>query len=222
MKWEDDGIVIYKKALQEKGFLVGLLTRHHGRYSGWVRGHALPQLGEHVHCTWSARTEDQLGTWKLEHVGQPTTLQQPDRLMAISSMCQLCFQALPERHAYTSIFDAALMLAETEDHWRAAYIMFELTFLKEMGFGLSLESCAVTGKTEGLAYVSPKTGCAVTQEVGEPYHAHLLPLPLFLTQAVWPPFTPSMYEEALELTGYFIAKHICHDRLPNLRQMLAA
>lgn len=221
MKWQDEGIVIYKKALQEKGSLIGLLTLERGRCHGWMRGQNLPQLGDHVQAVWSARTEDQLGNWKLEHIGRPTTLQQPERLMAISSMCQLC-QMLPERHTYAGVFHAALDVVESNDNWRAAYIMFELVFLKEMGFGLSLEACAVTKETENLAYVSPKTGCAVTKEVGGPYHSQLLLLPDFLTHVVWPPLTPDMYEQALELTGYFISKHVCYDRLPHLRQMLAA
>ena len=113
MKWEDEGIVVYKKAVSEKGSLLGVLSHQHGFWKGWIRG-SLPQLGEHVHASWSARTEDQLGSWKIEVVGLPSALQAPERLVALSSLCQLC-QQLPERHAYPAVFDAIQAFKESEN-----------------------------------------------------------------------------------------------------------
>ncbi len=46
--------------------------------------------------------------------------------------------------------------------------------LEELGFGLDLSKCAVTGVTDDLMYVSPRTGRAVSAEAGEPYKDRLL------------------------------------------------
>jgi DNA repair protein RecO (recombination protein O) len=214
MQWDDQGIVIYRKTSSEKGAVVGLLTQKFGRWSGWLRQKTLPQLGECVQATWYSRLEDHLGTWKFEALAPTMLHHEGDRLMALSSLCQLCSQALPERHAYPHVFKAAWDFMRAEDDWREAYIFFELILLKELGFGLSLHTCAVTQ--------SRKTGRAVCREAGQPYHHQLLTLPEFLTQTQWPTLSPDMYAQALQLTGYFINRHICHNRLPPLRQMLAA
>ena len=41
--------------------------------------------------------------------------------------------------------------------------------LADLGFGLDLSSCAATGTRENLAYVSPRSGRAVSAEAGKPY-----------------------------------------------------
>src|SRR5208282_2033846 len=50
-------------------------------------------------------------------------------------------------------------------------------FLAELGFGLDLASCAATGATADLIYVSPRTGRAVSREAGEAYREKLMRLP---------------------------------------------
>lgn len=72
----------------------------------------------------------------------------------------------------------------TDKSWVHLYVLFELHLLQEVGFGLKLKSCAVTDSREALSYVSPKTGCAVSHEVGAPYAEKLFPLPLFFLMDV--------------------------------------
>jgi DNA repair protein RecO (recombination protein O) len=73
-----------------------------------------------------------------------------------------------------------------------------------------LSKCAATGLLNDLAYVSPKTGRAVGQLAGEPYHDKLLELPQFL---LGQPIT-SMDDVLLgfKLTGYFLERHIFEPR----------
>ena len=65
----------------------------------------------------------------------------------------------------------------------------------------------VTGATEGLAYVSPKTGRAVTAEAGKLHKDKLLPLPAFLTESQNRPGRDDLVA-GLRLTGYFLDRHV--------------
>ncbi len=87
--------------------------------------------------------------------------------------------------------------------WGAAYVMWEVAFLKELGFSLDLSKCAGGGDSKDLAYVSPKTGRAVSAEAGEPYKDKLLQLPGFLSPAGGSAERSDVLR-GLELTGYFL------------------
>jgi DNA repair protein RecO (recombination protein O) len=83
---------------------------------------------------------------------------------------------------------------------------FELALLDELGFGLDLESCAVTGVTTDLTHVSPKSGRAVSRAAAEPYKDRLLPLPSFL--AARGNASPDDIRAAFRLTGHFLHMHL--------------
>ena len=102
---------------------------------------------------------------------------------------------------------------------------FELQLLAELGFGLDLDSCAATGRTAELVYVSPKSGRAVSREAGAPWHDKLLALPAFL--GADSPGTPSPAElrDGFALTGFFLARHVYEPRgesLPEARHHFIA
>ena len=89
----------------------------------------------------------------------------PSELAGLSAACALVDAALPEREPHPAIFDGfhAFLGALGHPGWPAIYVRLELGLLQELGFGLDLEKCAATGATEDLAYVSPKTGRAVSR-----------------------------------------------------------
>ena len=97
-----------------------------------------------------------------------------------------------------------------------------MALLTEMGFGLSLETCAVTGATEELIYVSPRTGRAVSRPGAGAWSDRLLPLPPCLAGV--PSQTPAELSAALRTTGHFLSEHLAPslgDRpLPAARQRL--
>ena len=116
-------------------------------------------------------------------------------------------------------------LAEGRSHLSlgAALARFELTLLDELGFGLDLETCAVTGTTEDLTHVSPKSGRAVSREAAEPYLPKLLPLPAFLVDGG--DATPTQLAAAFRLTGHFLDLHVWSARdidPPATREALVA
>ncbi|MGZ3285223.1 MAG: DNA repair protein RecO, partial [Xanthobacteraceae bacterium] len=89
---------------------------------------------------------------------------------------------------------------------------FEFQLLAELGFGLDLATCAVTGEDKELIYVSPKSGRAVSREAGEPWKHKLLILPAFLHQAFAD--DPSLQDVAdgFALTGFFLLRHVLEPR----------
>ena len=87
---------------------------------------------------------------------------------------------------------------------------YEVLLLAELGFGLDLERCAVTGTNDNLVAVSPKSGRAVSAAEAEPYHGRLLPLPRFVREggrASWEEIA-----QGLDLTGHFLMRDLLTDR----------
>lgn len=212
--WRDQGIVLSARAHGENGAIVSVLTENQGRHAGYVRGahsgkmRGCLEVGSLVDVEWSARVSDSLGSFRLELVRSYSAriMSQSRPLMAMKAACALCDQGMPEREGHAGLFHGLLALFEALDGevWEAAYIIWEIAFLKELGFSLNLTTCAGGGDADKLAYVSPKTGRAVSLAVAEPYKDKLLSLPDFLKSA-------GMYNEdedfqtGLKLTGYFLA-----------------
>lgn len=212
-RWEDQGIVLSVRAHGENGGIVTLLTEHNGRHAGYVRGvrssrmRGLAEPGNLVDAHWQARVADDLGSYTLETLKcyGPLYMADPLRLAALQSACALCDAALPEREGHAGLFHGLLALFDMLDHevWAAAYVMWEIAFLRELGFSLDLAKCAGGGNSDDLAYVSPKTGRAVSRIAGEPYKEKLLHLPAFLAPQGGDTEAEDVLK-GLELTGYFL------------------
>ncbi len=231
-QWQDESIILAARAHGESGAVVSLLTRDHGRQAGYMRGASSSknrgtlEVGNIVDANWRARTSDELGSLNLE-LSRSTAariMKDPLKLAALQSACALCDQGLPEKDGHVGLYKGLIALFEIleTDIWAAGYIMWEIAFLKELGFSLDLTRCAGGGDNDKLAYVSPKTGCAVSLEAGEPYKDKLLPLPNFLKPIATLP-NESDVITGLTLTEYFL-RHWAfaqHNRgLPEARERL--
>ncbi len=191
-QWQDQSIILAARAHGENGAIVSLLTRNQGRQAGYMRGASSSknrgtlEVGNIVDANWRARTHDSLGTLSLELSRSTASriMQDSLKLAALQSACALCDQALPEEEGHEGLYNGLLALFAIleSDVWAAGYIMWEIALLKELGFSLDLSSCAAGGDHTTLAYVSPKTGRAVSEAAAQPYKEKLLPLPGFLTQ----------------------------------------
>ena len=127
------------------------------------------------------------------------------KIYAIDSICSLCSIGLPEKAPHPQIFDALykIFISIKNDNWLKQYALFELLFLAQMGFGLDLTKCAVTGSRENLYYISPKTGRAVTKEVGNLYKNKLFIIPKFFLHEDVGASDDEIYS-ALMITGHFL------------------
>jgi DNA repair protein RecO (recombination protein O) len=192
--WDDHGIILSARQHGESGAVVSCLTEQHGRQKGYVNGalskrnRALVEAGAHVELSWQARTSDQLGRFTLEPaggVGASALLNEPLKLSALQSACALCDLSLPDGDGHAGLYHGFLALIDalSEDHWGVSYVVWEMALLRELGFGLDLSRCAGGGSHQDIAYMSPKSGCAVSQEKGELYKHKLLALPEFLKRS---------------------------------------
>ena len=223
MRISTPAIVVALRPHGEHGAVVRLMTPEHGLQAAYVRGARGRRLrpvllpGNQVEATLSARTESQLaqGTVELVHSRGPL-LQEPLPAAAIDWACALTATALPEGQPYPRLYSAfdgllsAIEAAPSASGWGAALVRYELLLLAELGFGLDLAQCAVSGANDDLVAVSPRSGRAVSAAEAEPYAGKLLPLPRFVLEggsADWPDILAG-----LDLTGHFLMRDLVTDR----------
>ena len=193
MEWSDDGIVLGLRTFGESGAILEALTREHGRHLGLVRGAMSKRMkgalepGNAVKLHWRGRLDQQLGSFTVELSAARAAAFFDDalKLGGLQSACAICAVLLPEREQHGRVYEALDSLLGTvgalaSPQWVEDYVRFELVLLEDLGFGLDLSGCAVTGATRDLRFVSPKTGRAVSTGAAEPYRDRLLKLPGFL------------------------------------------
>ncbi len=230
MHWTDDGFVLGIKRHGETSAILELMTRSHGRHLGLVRGGAGTRLrpvlqpGNLVRADWRARLDDQLGTYIVEGLAlrAGSLFSDPHAVFAVTHLSALA-RLLPERDPHEIVFDSLETIVEhvSDAALAAALIVrFEMLMLSELGFGLDLESCAATGATRDLIYVSPKSGRAVSRDAGEPWRDRMLPLPAYIDSDYEGPVSASDIDDGFKLTGFFLARHVLEPRgvtLPDAR-----
>ncbi len=190
--WSAEGTVLSARRHGETAAILETLTRERGRAAGLVHGGASRRMaatlqpGTQVALRWRARTEDALGSFAVEPVrSRSGVLTDRLALAGLSATCALAAYALPERQAFPDLYDGTQTLLDAlgEPGWPLAYLEWEMLLLERTGYGLDLTRCAATGRTEGLAYVSPRTGRAVTAQGAGDWADRLLPLPPVLLGA---------------------------------------
>ncbi|HYW63928.1 MAG TPA: DNA repair protein RecO [Bradyrhizobium sp.] len=223
MEWTDEGIVLGVRRHGESSAIVELLTRGHGRHLGLVRGGSgarmrpLLQPGNSVRAVWRARLDEHLGTYAIEglRLRAATLFASSHAVYGVTHLAALA-RLLPERDPHEDIYEMLeRTLDDFDDVGEAAVhlVRFELAMLAELGFGLDLDSCAATGATSELLYVSPKSGGAVSRQAGEPWQDRLLRLPPFLrasdTSNGW---SDQDLKDGFRLTGLFLLRHVLEPR----------
>jgi DNA repair protein RecO (recombination protein O) len=218
MDWKDEGIVLARRHHGESAAIVSLLTREHGRHLGLVRGGAgrraagVYQQGSLVSAVWRGRLSEHLGSYVCEPMRNfaARVMDDPLRLGALISACAIVEAALPEREPHRGLYEASVELfyALESDGWAAAYAGWECRCLADLGFGLDLSQCALTGMAEDLIYVSPRSGRAVSRTAGQPYADKLFRLPGFLGNDQGPAPSLANVVAALEITGHFLERNV--------------
>ena len=223
MQWTDEGIVLGSKRHGEANAILELMTRAHGRHLGLVRGGAGARLrpvlqpGNSLRAVWRARLDEHLGNYAVEglRLRAAEFMSTSFAVYGVTHLCALS-RLLPERDPHPEVFAALEAMVDHLDdaHLTAARAArFELDLLAELGFGLDLSSCAATGQEDDLAYVSPKSGRAVSRAAGAPWRDKLLRLPAFFIDEE-PGELPSAADiaDAFALTGFFLARDVLRPR----------
>ncbi len=235
MEWRDHGILLNVRRHGESSAIIDVFTESHGRHAGVVRGGAsrkiapVLQPGAQLDLAWRARLEDHIGTFQVEPVRSRAAAALGSRLAlaGLNAVVALTLFCLPEREVHGALYtrtEQLLDLLGQDELWPLAYLLWEQALLEDMGYGLDLSSCAVTGVREGLAYVSPKTGRAVSSGGAGEWASRLLPLPeVMLGQG---DASANEIAQGFDLTGYFLrqklAAELVHKPLPEARDRFVA
>lgn len=233
MQWNDQAIVLSVRRMGERSGIVHLLTLEHGLHAGvdasafgkTKRG--LYEPGNIVDAHWQARLSEHIGMLRCELQSSVAAhlLTHKLALSTLTAATQMIERTLVERDAQPAIYRQfqsliATLLHGSESQWLCAYVRLECALLEHTGFGLDLEQCAATGKSEELVYVSPKSGRAVSRDAGLPYHERLFTLPEFLKHGENSEAAIDDVRQGLRLCGYFLQERILTPRqktLPSAR-----
>lgn len=213
MDWRDQGILLAVRRHGETSAIIDTFTANHGRHAGVVRGGTSRRIapflqpGAQLDLSWRARLEDHLGSFTVEPLRSRAAAAMSGRLAlaglnAVVSLLSFC---LPEREAHPGLYkqsEQLLDLLGQDEIWPLAYLRWELALLDTLGFGLDLSSCAVTGSSDDLIYVSPRSGRAVSAGAAGEWAERLLQLPPCL-RGEGPAPDPEI-AQALRTTGYFL------------------
>jgi DNA repair protein RecO (recombination protein O) len=232
MEWVEPGIVLDVRPYGENDAIATVITEVYGTHRGLARGGASRRLaatwqpGNLAEIRWVARLADQLGSFSAEliHPAAALAMDNPLSLAILSAACAVAERALPEREPHPHVFATLLaVMLRLSDYEQVLtdYIRWELLLLSDLGYGLDLAACAVTGSPDGLAWVSPRTGRAISDTAAGAWRARLLRLPAFLIGGKTA--APLDWCDGLRLTGHFLTRDAFgarHQPLPVARQML--
>ncbi len=225
MEWREQAVVLTLRPHGEHAAIIDVLTADHGRHAGVVRGGTsrrmapVLQPGGQVEVTWRARLGEHIGAFTVEPVKSRSHLMADRRALAgLNAICAMLHVALPERQAHPPLYGATQTLLDALGHlpdWPLVYLRWEIGLLDALGFGLDLGRCAVTGAMSDLAYVSPKTGRAVSRAGAGDWADKLLPLPACMGG------DGGGLAQGLAITGHFLARELAATgSLPEARRRL--
>jgi DNA repair protein RecO (recombination protein O) len=220
MQWTSESIIVKQQMFNDEQLICTMFSANYGIYKGLIkinkkhRGQI--QVGNIVDATWSSRLAEHLGVYYLELI-KPlpiAIIEDKIKLFSVASLCSMLCNCLPDKMSERKLYEQSvkyLLNLKDSPIWLLEYFKIELTLLQEMGYGLALDKCVLTGEREGLFYVSPKTGRAVTKAAGIAYHDKLLKLPGFLINKP-EPIKQQDYIDAFDLLSHFFLKFILIDK----------
>lgn len=212
MEWRDQALVLSTRPHGETSVILEVFTPAHGRHAGIVRGGVSRRLTPHLQAgsqldvTWRGRLDDHLGAFNVEPVQSRAGVMADRRALAgLNAVCALLMVALPEREPHPGLYGATQTLLDALlglPDWPQIYVRWELGLLEELGFALQLGTCAVTGLSHDLGYVSPKTGRAISRGAAGAWVDKLFLLPAGMGTGT------TDVPAALAITGHFLQREL--------------
>ena len=220
MRWGDKGLVVSVKKYGENSLILHLFTKDHGIHAGLVKYSTtkktgyIYELGNILSVEWTGRLEEQLGFYKseLEKSYLYNIINNSLKLDALNSICSMLSMFLPERQVNSKLYKETIeiikYLNNNDMTWVSRYVQWELLLLSELGYGLDLSQCAVTGEIENLKYVSPKSGRAVSELGAGIWVKKLLILPKFLQKFNTNAVDNDELNYGIKLTTFFLNRYV--------------
>lgn len=231
MNIEDRGILVSKLKYGETSLILSIYSKNYGLQKGILKGatslknKSILEIGNVLKFQKRARTDDSLGFFKvdLQESYLYKIFNNSNKLLALSSMCELMSELLVEKERDSDFYNftiSTIVVLQKEDFIKY-YIQWELKLLEKIGIGLDLSKCTVSNQKEDLYYLSPKTGKAVTKEVGLVYHSKLFVIPEFFKN-LDSNFTQDDLYESFKILNHFLHMFVAeyHKKIPFSRECL--
>ena len=177
MIWDDTGFLLSKSRYNENSLISEIYTKKHGKVSGIIFGGTSKkiknylQIGNKIHINFNSKSENKIGYFKVE-IQQPLSAIYFDNYQKLSCIISamhlvkiLTAESQTNKKIYILIENFYILLKN--ENWIKKYIFWELLILSEIGYGLDLKKCTVTGSKKNLFYVSPKSGKAVSYSIAK-------------------------------------------------------
>ena len=216
MEWRDQGILLGKTPFGETAVIVDALTQKNGRVRAVLRGgqsrkfRPILQIGNILDITWRARLSEHMGSVQVDVIkSYPEILDSRLTLAGVTTLSSMLTTFLEEREPHTQVYVATVKLHELLIHpdiWCVGYFYWELALLEALGFGLDVSKCVVSGVTANLEYLSPKSGCAVSQPAAGQWADRLLLMPRILMEK--DKKTSDVFDGLLVLSYFWLNKVI--------------
>lgn len=214
--WEDEAIILSYQNYSETSIILKVFTQNLGVRKGFIKGaksknkNYIFESGNLLSVSYRARTEDMLGSFSVEMLKSCSAIytSSPLKFSGIISILNLIEYCLLENETEYELYGYSKKLIHkimsSDNSWLSDYVLWEIFLLKKVGFGLELSKCALTNQTTNLRYVSPKSGCAVSDEVPECWKNRLFILPKFLVSEN--KATLRDIKNGFKITTYFLKK----------------
>ncbi|MBR4105803.1 MAG: DNA repair protein RecO [Alphaproteobacteria bacterium] len=216
MRFIDEGYIIGIRRHGENSGIITILCKEQGKVCGYVKSCfskknlATFQIGNLIKVDAWSRVDDNMLSLKIELITPYAVnfLASQKKLQTLSSFCGLCNECLPELQSVDKLYDFASNFIKfiDEENWLTHYCFFEFHLLDFLGIGLDLTKCVVTGRQDNLAYVSPKSACAVSYDIGLNYKDKLFDFPKFIVEENYYPTLQEQFE-LLRMTEFFLKKN---------------
>jgi DNA repair protein RecO (recombination protein O) len=217
MRWSDEGYILSIKKHGESSLITAILTKEHGIHNGISRKNKRNVIyqGMKVSATWSSRLEAHLGSYSIEVIPPVPSylLKCNEEGLFMASVMEVLRFSLPERQVYENIYlefeklNETIITSNVKVEIFESILMFLNLLLQDLGYPLDLHTCCVTGSSDDLTYISPKSGRAVSKSAGKEYSNRLLTYPKYY-QLSNDEINECNVKEALKLTYFFIIKRL--------------
>ena len=218
MKINDSGFFLGNKKYGENSMIVYVFSKNNGLIKSFSKFSKKQRFSftilDKINFTWQSKQKDSLGYINLDLEAFRKKNGSFISSLIKSSASELCIKFLPLWQQNIEIYNDLQRLIKNLDKKIEIsifnYVWWEILFLKNTGYGISLDKCSVSGSKEKLYYLSPNSGNSVTYSVGHKYRNKLFKLPHCLKdKAISNNFVDYLY--ALKITSYFFKKSFDYD-----------
>ena len=150
MNWEDECFLLSKRKFRENANIINVFTLKKGKVGGIVYGGSSRKIRNYLQISNklivfnNSKSENKIGYFKTELIKavSPNYFNDKERTSALISLCSLLNSLLPEGQPYKNIYNSFEKFINTLnlDNWIILYIFFEINIIKELGYGVNLNS----------------------------------------------------------------------------------